>query len=74
MVKIKTELKFHALLVTNLKVGSTTIGVRYGLALIPKCAMLFSGLDFMAGTTSGFIRLDLENYVIVWTQIANCSK
>lgn len=50
------------------------IGVRYGLALIPKGAMLFSDLDFKVGNTSGFIRLNSENYVIVWTQIANCLK
>lgn len=60
MVKIKTELKFHLLLVTNLKVGPTMIGVRYVLALIPKGAKLFSDLDFKVGTTSGFIRLNLR--------------
>lgn len=47
MVKIKTKVKSHILLVSNLKVGPTMVGVRYGLVLIHKGPVLLSSLDFL---------------------------
>ena len=63
MFKMITTVKLNVLLVSNLNVPLLSELDLVGLALIERGAMLLNCLEFQMGATTGFIGLNLKNYM-----------